>query len=693
MARTKGTFPFTGTLEVASTAPLDARLLVKTKADLMLEDTWKNGNSIYLYNHIVVTVEDVEGQFMLTNYDPTTAPTAYQNEANWVRLDTNIFLTQEEYDLLGTDIKKDAIYIITNDKPELKIQGPFIARDGLLEKVDTIEDNNHYIFKVNNDYFFIYKSLLDISLPNDPSLYKQITGNFKILNTEQGKYEYCVPEVVDIESLDDIGMENLLRDTVIVDSFESYGSVAMNYSSGGFYSQPNSESGSFYGFYVDSSSANISLRGNKSLTRYSQDGSNSFTYKFPNYLCTYQIDSTNILIQKCLNRDNYSFYHYAQEQFNRFKTDSNIEEVELIRKSNDIYDRELTAIGKKINLDLNNRLDFGIDSDIIVGRIIKFKPAYLYQYEHVDYYDPQDSEQPVLDINNTNNVYWLKYKDDYLVLAFRSDKIIPEPSNVVKLRVKNDLSVLKYNASEKYHYFPITIENIENFTDNDVSEFLSNIIVPAIDGIDYVNTSIYVKAASNPYPHTESLPNQDIRIQIQSSNIYTGLKIGKGNPDFTNTYEYRFSEYPSTFQDTTGTQYSLYYSPIAVPGDLACRNMEYPINILSNFNISIEPYISEVISTGTYKRLVYNTTIGFNCPSYIIPSLYYYLRLGMNIFEYENSVLMGTVELIAPSNCKYDTFIKGIEDKYNIDLSNRFSYDEGTISKYMLLYVKTKTMN
>ena len=54
---------------------------------------------------------------------------------------------------------------------------------------------------------------------------------------------------------------------------------------------------------------------------------------------------------------------------------------------------------------------------------------------------------------------------------------------------------------------------------------------------------------------------------------------------------------------------------------------------------------------------------------------------------------MDTVELIAPSNCKYDTFIKGIEDQYNIDLSNRFSYDESTISKYMLLYVKTKTMN
>lgn len=647
------------------------------------------------YVNSIVFIKDT--QEIWTHNTFYAIPEKYKNKISELEQKVNdalIFLTQEEYDLLGTDIKKDAIYIITNDKPELKIQGPFIARDGLLEKVDTIEDNNHYIFKVNNDYFFIYKSLLDISLPNDPSLYKQITGNFKILNTEQGAYEYCVPEVVNIESLDDIGMENLLRDIVIVDSFESYGSVAMN--PGTFYSQPSSEQGRFYGFYVDSASYNISLDSDKTLDRYYNDQPGYITYNFPNYLCTYQIDNTNILIQKCLNRDNYSFYHYAQEQFNRFKTDSNIEEVELIRKSNDIYDRELTAIGKKINLDLNNRLDFGIDSDIIVGRIIKFKPAYLYQYEHVDYYDPDDFGMQILDINNTNNtnnVYWLKYKDAYLVLVSRSDKIIPEPSNVVKLRVKNDLSVLKYNASEKYHYFPVTIENIENFTDNDVSEFLSNIIVPAIDGIDYANTSIDTNFVSNPYPHTESLPDQDIHIQIQSSDIYTGLKIGKGNPDFTNTYEYRFSEYPSTFQDTTGTQYNLYYSPITVPGDLFCRNMEYPINILSNFNISIEPYISEVISTGTYKRLVYNTTIGFNCPSYIIPSLYYYLRLYLNLFTAENSVTMGTVELIAPSNCKYDILIKGIEDKYNIDLSNRFSYDEGTISNYMLLYVKTKTMN
>lgn len=634
------------------------------------------------YVNSIVFIKDT--QEIWTHNTFYAIPEKYKNKISELEQKVDnalIFLTQEEYDLLGTDIKKDAIYIITNDKPELKIQGPFIARDGLLEKVDTIEDNNHYIFKVNNDYFFIYKSLLDISLPNDPSSYKQITGNFKILNTEQGKYEYCVPEVVDIESLDDIGMENLLRDTVIVDSFESYGSVAMNYSSIGFYSNENSESGQFYGFYVDSSSANISLNSNKSLTRYSQAGSNRFTYYFPSYLRTYQIDGTNILIQNCLNRDNYSFYNYAQEQFNRFKTDSNIEEVELIRKSNDIYDRELTAIGKKINLDLNNRLDFGIDSDIIVGRIIKFKPAYLYQYEHVDYYDPQDSEQPVLDINNTNNVYLLKYKDDYLVLAFRSDKIIPEPSNVVKLRVKNNLTTLKYDSTNHINYFPVSIEKIEEFKDDDVSGFLSNIIVPAVDGIDRNDRDDSdMNWQTNPWrglPY--DLPTSDQDIDIQTSSIYVGLKIGKGNPDFTNTYEYRFSEYRSTFKFVSGGDITRYYSPIRIPGDDMQKESEYAIDQ------NIEPYVSEVISKGKYKRLVYNTNIGFNCPSYIIPSLYYYLHSSLGGIE-----VIDSVELIAPSNCKYDIFIKSWEAKYNIDLSNRFSYDEGTISNYMLLYVKTK---
>lgn len=598
---------------------------------------------------------------------------------------TLIFLTQEEYDLLGTDIKKDAVYIITNDTPELKIQGPFKAENELLTEASSIENYQHYVFKVNNDYFFIYKDEFDISLPNDPSLYKQITGNFELLHAGTGNsiYEYCVPEVVNIESLDDIGMESLLRDTVIVDSFESYGNVEMNYHKGGFYSVKGSESGTFYGFYVNSIPANISLNSDKGLMRYYHGQDGHITYNFPATLCTYQVEGYNVLIQQCLNKNNSWFHKYLQNSFTSFKTDCNIEEVEFIRKSNTLYDKELTAIGKKINLDLSNRLDFGIDSNIIVGRITKFKHKYLSYY--IDVEDPwaNSNKQQVQTIGNTNNVYWIDNYGDYLVLVNREGKILPEPTDVVKLRIKDDLSIFKYNSTFDYNEFPkISIENIENFNDDDVSEFLSNIIVPATDGIDIDDyPTVFMNYASNPYPHQSEFPKQDTT--IYSSNIHTGLKIGKGNPDITNTYEYRFSEYHSTFNTTTGASYRLYYSPIAVPGDYELKKYEYRIDDI------IKPYVTEVVSTGKYKRLVYNTNIGFNCPSYIIPSLYYYLHLDWP----RTNKVMDSVELIAPSNCKYDTFIKALETTYNIDLSNRFSYDEGTISNYMLLYVKTKTMN
>ena len=91
------------------------------------------------YVNSIVFIKDT--QEIWTHNTFYAIPDQYKNKISELEQKVNdalIFLTQEEYDLLGTDIKKDAIYIITNDKPELKIQGPFIARDGLLEKVDTI---------------------------------------------------------------------------------------------------------------------------------------------------------------------------------------------------------------------------------------------------------------------------------------------------------------------------------------------------------------------------------------------------------------------------------------------------------------------------------------------------------------------------------------------------------------------------
>lgn len=622
------------------------------------------------YVNSIVFIKDT--QEIWTHNTFYAIPDQYKNKISELEQKVNdalIFLTQEEYDLLGTDIKKDAIYIITNDKPELKIQGPFIVRDGLLEEVDTIEDNNYYVFKVNNDYFFIYKSSSIISLPKDPSLYKQITGNFQILQAGgKGEYEYCVPEVVDVESLDDISMEDLLKDITIVDSFGSQESISMNYYSEGF--RDYSEQGTFNGIYVNTNNGNIQLKSTKILGRSRRRGhSEIIYYQFPNTLHTYHIgDDYNIISQECLNKNNYKIYDYLNDSFIGTK------KLEFIKKNNTTYDKELTAVSKKTGLDLTNRLDFNNDSNIIVGKIIEFDKITLFRYTDVSDTSNENIEE-VKTISPTNNICWKKIGNDFLVLVSRNGGIMQEPPSAVKLRVKNDLSVLKYDSSNNQHYFPVSVEKIEEFKDEDVSGFLYNIIVPAVDGIDVISDQT---EDTNPWTDNYNLPKMDIN--IQSSSINTGLKIGYNNPDFINTYEYRYWGTESNFIDQEGHKYNLKYSPIIVP-----RNL-YQINYVIDQNI--EPYASEVISEGKYKRLVYNTAIGFNCPSYIIPSLYYYLHLTPT--QYQR--LIG-VEIIPPSNNKYELFIKGLKSKYNIDLSNRFSYDEGTISNYMLLYVKTKTMN
>lgn len=623
------------------------------------------------YVNSIVFIKDT--QEIWTHNTFYAIPDQYKNKISELEQkvdDALIFLTQEEYDLLGTDIKKDAIYIITNDKPELKIQGPFIVRDGLLEEVDTIEDNNYYVFKVNNDYFFIYKSSSIISLPKDLSLYKKITGNFQILTTyDEGVYEYCVPEVVDVESLDDISMEDLLKDITIVDSLGSQESIQMNFYTEGF--QDYSEQGTFNGIYVNTNNGNIQLKSTKILGReiYNGYGAGVKYYQFPNTLHVYHIgDNHNIISQECLNKNNYKIYDYLNDSFLGPK------KVEFIKKNNTTYDKELTAVSKKTGLDLTNRLDFNNDSNIIVGKIIEFDKITLFRYTDVSDMSNENIEE-VKTISPTNNICWKKIGNDFLVLVSRSGGIMQEPPSAVKLRVKNDLSVLKYDSSNNQHYFPVSVEKIEEFKDEDVSGFLSNIIVPAVDGIDVISDQT---EDTNPWTDDYRLPKRDINIQSSSINI--GLRIGYNNPDFINTYEYRYSGIESEFIDQEGRKYNLKYSPIIVP-----RNLYY-INYVIDQNI--EPYVSEVISEGKYKRLVYNTAIGFNCPSYIIPSLLYYLHLTSIYY----SRLIG-VEIISSSNNKYEPFIKGLKSKYNIDLSNRFSYDEGTISNYMLLYIKIKTMN
>lgn len=90
MARTRGIFNFSANLEVKKNAPLDARIVVDTILELTQTSTWEDSdNKVWLYNGIVVSVLENNGLYMLTNYDPVSAATAYSEADNWVRIDAS----------------------------------------------------------------------------------------------------------------------------------------------------------------------------------------------------------------------------------------------------------------------------------------------------------------------------------------------------------------------------------------------------------------------------------------------------------------------------------------------------------------------------------------------------------------------------------------------------------------------------
>lgn len=74
MARTKGSFSLAGTMEVLADAPADARLQVKTVADLTA-----SGSFQYKYVGMIVSVEATQDAYMLIGSDPTVA-------ANWQKM-------------------------------------------------------------------------------------------------------------------------------------------------------------------------------------------------------------------------------------------------------------------------------------------------------------------------------------------------------------------------------------------------------------------------------------------------------------------------------------------------------------------------------------------------------------------------------------------------------------------------------
>lgn len=68
MARNKGTFETSGNFQVKVQSPLDARLVVDKKEDLIKKDTWpSDGDTLYIYNGMIVSVAEEKAAYILTD--------------------------------------------------------------------------------------------------------------------------------------------------------------------------------------------------------------------------------------------------------------------------------------------------------------------------------------------------------------------------------------------------------------------------------------------------------------------------------------------------------------------------------------------------------------------------------------------------------------------------------------------------
>lgn len=114
MARERGTFNFSASLEVKKQAPLDARQTYIDYSELIQEATWKDSdNKVWLFKGLTVPV-NYNGEhalFMLTN------PNTYTSTSSWVRVDGNggkspIYIISDLSTLYEDSVKSEIIDIL-----------------------------------------------------------------------------------------------------------------------------------------------------------------------------------------------------------------------------------------------------------------------------------------------------------------------------------------------------------------------------------------------------------------------------------------------------------------------------------------------------------------------------------------------------------------------------------------------------
>lgn len=167
MARERGTFNFSASLEVKKQAPLDARQTYIDYNELIQEATWKDSdNKVWLFKGLTVPV-NYNGEhalFMLTN------PDNYTSTSSWIRVD-------------GAGAESN-VYILPGDIKNLSAQSEKLQIDSILGEFTDFDEaftNNKIILGSSSTHKFI------ISVTKESSYYGL---NFIEFNNDVGSIFY-----------------------------------------------------------------------------------------------------------------------------------------------------------------------------------------------------------------------------------------------------------------------------------------------------------------------------------------------------------------------------------------------------------------------------------------------------------------------------------------------------------------------
>ena len=167
MARERGTFNFSASLEVKKQAPLDARQTYITYEELTQQSTWVDSDGkVWLFKGLIVPV-NYNGEnalFMLIN------PDTYTSTSSWVRVD-------------GAGVESN-VYILPGDIKNLSAQSEKLQINSILGEFTDFDEaftNNKIILGSSNTHKFI------ISVTKESSYYGL---NFIEFNNDIGSIFY-----------------------------------------------------------------------------------------------------------------------------------------------------------------------------------------------------------------------------------------------------------------------------------------------------------------------------------------------------------------------------------------------------------------------------------------------------------------------------------------------------------------------